>query len=494
MEKYILAIDQGTTSTRAFLFNHEGNLCYSAVRAVKCLYPKPGWVEQDALQLWVSVIDVVNELLVVSHQTMDSIAAIGVTNQRETTIIWDKKTGRPIYNAIVWQSRQSLPYCQKITKYRDLIHSKTGLLINPYFSASKVRYILDKVPNAQKRAEAGELMFGTVDTWLIYNMTKGKVHATDPSNASRTMFYNIFDMKWDQELLDLFNIPQSMLPEVKPSSADYGVASFFSKNVHIFGVAGDQQAALFGQACFQSGDLKNTYGTGCFALMNTGKEAILSKNGLLTTVAWQIGDDVFYALEGSVFVGGAVVQWLKESMNLINTSDESERIARKVDDSQGVYIVPAFVGLGTPYWDNEARGAVFGITRGTTKSHFVRASLEAIAYQSKDVIEVMKKEAHADVSALRVDGGATKNKLLLQFQSDILRCEIRLPQCLETTALGVAYMAGLGSGYWKNMSEIEKYHCLQATYLPKMEEKLAIKKYAGWKQAVKATMAFKLKE
>ena len=494
MEKYILAIDQGTTSTRAFLFNHEGNLCYSAVRAVNCLYPKPGWVEQDALQLWVSVIDVVNELLVVSHQTMDSIAAIGVTNQRETTIIWDKKTGRPIYNAIVWQSRQSLPYCQKIAKYRDLIHSKTGLLINPYFSASKVRYILDKVANGQKRAEAGELMFGTVDTWLIYNMTKRKVHATDPSNASRTMFYNIFDMNWDEELLKLFNIPKSLLPEVKPSSADYGVASFFSKNVHIFGVAGDQQAALFGQACFQSGDLKNTYGTGCFALMNTGKEAILSKNGLLTTVAWQIGDDVFYALEGSVFVGGAVVQWLRESMNLISTSDESERVARKVDDSQGVYIVPAFVGLGTPYWDNEARGAVFGITRGTTKSHFVRASLEAIAYQSKDVIEVMKKEAHADVSALRVDGGATKNKLLLQFQSDILRCEIRLPQCLETTALGVAYMAGLGSGYWKNMSEIEKYHCLQATFLPKMEEKLAIKKYAGWKQAVKATMAFKIKE
>ncbi|MFA5481356.1 MAG: glycerol kinase GlpK, partial [Bacilli bacterium] len=437
MEKYILAVDQGTTSTRAFLFNHEGNLCFSAVRPVTCLYPKPGWVEQDALQLWVSVIDVVNELLVVSHKTMDDIDSIGVTNQRETTVIWDKKTGRPIYSAIVWQSRQSLPYCQKIEKYRDLIHTKTGLLINPYFSASKVRYILDKVPSAQKKAEAGELLFGTVDTWIIYNMTKGQVHATDPSNASRTMFYNIFEMKWDDELLTLFNIPKAMLPEVRPSSGDFGIATFFSDHVRINGVCGDQQGALFGQACFEVGDLKNTYGTGCFALMNTGDKAILSHNGLLTTIAWQIGDQVTYALEGSVFVGGAVVQWLRESMDLISSSDDSERIARKVDDSQGVYIVPAFVGLGTPYWDNEARGAVFGITRGTTKAHFIRASLEAIAYQSKDMIEVMKKEAGADVSALRVDGGATKNKLLLQFQSDILRCEIRLPQCLETTSLGV---------------------------------------------------------
>lgn len=494
MEKYIMAIDQGTTSTRAFLFNHEGNLCFSAVRAINCLYPKPGWVEQDALQLWVSVIDVVNELLVVSHKTMDDIAAIGVTNQRETTIIWDKKTGRPIYNAIVWQSRQSLPYCQKIEKHRDLIHNKTGLLINPYFSASKVRYILDKVPNAQKRAEAGELMFGTVDTWIIYNMTQGKVHATDTSNASRTMFYNIFDLKWDDELLALFNIPRVILPEVKPSSADYGVASFFSNSVHVFGNCGDQQAALFGQACFHEGDLKNTYGTGCFALMNIGSKPILSQNGLLTTVAWQLGEKVAYALEGSVFVGGAVVQWLRESMGIIATSDDSERVARKVDDSQGVYVVPAFVGLGTPYWDNEARGAVFGITRGTNKSHFVRASLEAIAYQSKDMIEVMKKEANANVSSLRVDGGATKNKLLLQFQADILRCEILLPQCLETTALGVAYMAGLGSGYWKSMKEIEKCHCLQATFLPKMEEKTANKKYEGWKIAVQATMAFKLKD
>ena len=494
MDKYILAIDQGTTSTRAFLFDHEGNLCFSAVRAVTCLYTKPGWVEQDALQLWVSVIDVVNELLVVAHKTMDDIDSIGITNQRETTIIWDKKTGRPIYNAIVWQSRQSLPYCQKIEKYSDFIHAKTGLLINPYFSASKVRYILDKVPSAQKRAEAGELMFGTVDTWLIYNMTKGAVHATDPSNASRTMFFNILDMKWDDELLKLFNIPKIMLPIVKPSSADYGVASFFSPNVHIYGVCGDQQAALFGQACFKEGDLKNTYGTGCFALMNIGNKAIMSKNGLLAKVAWQIGNEICYALEGSVFVGGAVVQWLRESMNIITTSDESEKIAKKVDDSQGVYVVPAFVGLGTPYWDNEARGAVFGITRGTNKSHFVRASLEAIAYQSKDMIEVMKNEAHADVTALRVDGGATKNKLLLQFQADILRCEIRLPQCLETTALGVAYMAGLGSGYWKNMKEIEKYHCLQATFQPKMDEKTANKKYEGWKIAVQATMAFKLKD
>jgi len=494
MNKYILAIDQGTTSTRAFLFDHDGNMCYSAVRAVTCLYPKPGWVEQDALQLWVSVIDVVNELLVVSHKTMDDIDSIGITNQRETTVVWDKKTGRPVYNAIVWQSRQSLPYCQKFESERDFIHARTGLLINPYFSASKIRYILDKIANGQKRAESGELLFGTVDSWIIYNMTKGKVHATDVSNASRTMLFNIFDMRWDDELLTMFDIPRSILPSLMPSSGDYGIASFFSESVHICGVCGDQQAALFGQACFRSGDLKNTYGTGCFALMNIGEKPILSQNGLLTTIAWQIGDQVSYALEGSVFVGGAIVQWLRESMDIISSSDESERLARKVDDSQGVYIVPAFVGLGTPYWDNEARGAVFGITRGTNKAHFVRASLEAIAFQSKDVIEVMKKEAGADVSSLRVDGGATKNKVLLQFQADILRCEIRLPQCLETTSLGVAYMAGLGSGFWKSVKEIEKYHCIQATFLPKMDEKLAARKYEGWKMAVKATMAFKPKE
>lgn len=493
MSKYILAIDQGTTSTRAFLFNKEGELCFKAVRDVTSLYPKPSWVEQDALKLWVSVIDVVNELLVISNKTMEDVHAIGITNQRETTVVWDKVSGRPVYNAIVWQSRQSLSICQKVEKHRDYIQAKTGLLINPYFSASKIRFILDKITDGQKRAEKGELLFGTVDSWIIYNLTKGKVHATDHSNASRTMLYNLKTNTWDEDLLKIFNIPRAMLPEIKNSNANYGIASFFSKDVHIFGVAGDQQAALFGQACFDQGDLKNTYGTGCFALLNTGTQPVFSKNGLLTTIAWKLDEKIYYALEGSVFVGGAVVQWLREGMNLIKTSDESEKLARKVEDSQGIYFVPAFVGLGTPYWDDEARGAIFGITRGTTKAHITRAALEAIAFQSKDVIDTMQKESSLDIKILRVDGGATKNKLLLQFQADLLNCEIHLPNCLETTALGVAYMAGLGSGYWQSLTEIRKYHCLKEQYKPKMDQKLVLKKYLGWQQAIKSTRSFKVK-
>lgn len=493
MSKYILAIDQGTTSTRAFLFNKEGELCFKAMREVTCLYPKPSWVEQEALKLWVSVIDVVNELLVISNKTMKDIHAIGITNQRETTIVWDKVSGRPVYNAIVWQSRQSLNICQKVEKHRAYIQEKTGLLINPYFSASKIRFILDKISNGQKRAESGELLFGTVDTWLIYNLTKGKVHATDHSNASRTMLYNLKTNTWDDDLLKIFNIPKVMLPEIKNSNADYGIASFFSKDVHIFGVAGDQQAALFGQACFYEGDLKNTYGTGCFALLNTGTQPVFSHNGLLTTIAWKLDDEIYYALEGSVFVGGAVVQWLREEMNLIKTSDESEKLARRVEDSQGVYFVPAFVGLGTPYWDDNARGAIFGITRGTNKAHITRAALEAIAFQSKDVIDTMQKESSLEVKILRVDGGATKNKLLLQFQADLLNCEIHLPKCLETTALGVAYMAGFGSKYWTSLDEIRKNHCLKEVYKPKMDQKLAYKKYLGWQQAINSTRSFKVK-
>lgn len=491
MKKYILSVDQGTTSSRAILFDHEGHVCSMAQREVECLFPKPGWVEADAIGIWVSVIDVVNEVLVKANVTMDSVLSIGITNQRETTIVWDKKTGMPVYHAVVWQSRQSSDICDSFANKKIYIHEKTGLLINPYFSASKIRFILDHIPDGQKRAENGELMFGTVDCWLIYKMTKGQVHATDVSNASRTMLYNIFKNQWDNDLLKMFNIPACMLPEVLPSSFDYGAASFFSSDVHICGVAGDQQAALFGQTCFDVGESKNTYGTGCFMLLNTGSEPVLSKNGLLTTVAWQIGDKVTYALEGSVFVGGAVVQWLRDQMRMIRDAAESERYALEVKDTNGMYFVPAFVGLGTPYWDDDARGSAFGMTRGTNKSHFIRSCLEAIAYQCKDVFEVMKNETHHELKNLKVDGGATKNKFLMQFQSDILHTEIKLPMCLETTALGVAYLAGLASGFYKDIEEIRSIHSYQAIYKPEMDKKTIDEKYGGWKLAVEATRQFK---
>ena len=491
MKKYILSVDQGTTSTRAILFDHNGRVCSIAQREVECLFPKPGWVEANALNIWVSVIDVVNEVLVQENVTMDSVDSIGITNQRETAVIWDKMTGLPVYHAIVWQSRQSADICDSYSDKKDFIHEKTGLLINPYFSASKIRFILDAIPNGQKRAENGELLFGTVDSWIIYKMTKGKVHATDATNASRTMLYNIHTNEWDDELLKLFNIPRCILPEVRPSSYHYGVASFFSNEVEICGVAGDQQAALFGQTCYQVGEGKNTYGTGCFMLMNTGDKPVLSKNGLLTTVAWQIGDKVTYALEGSVFVGGAVVQWLRDQMRLLHDAAESEKFALEVEDTNGMYFVPAFVGLGTPYWDDDARGSAFGMTRGTNKNHFIRACLEAIAYQCKDVFEIMKNETHCDLKNLKVDGGATKNKFLMQFQSDILNTKIMLPTCLETTALGVAYLAGLASGFYKDLEEIKSIHSYQAIFDPKMDEALIKEKYDGWKKAVQATIAFK---
>ncbi len=491
MEKYILSIDQGTTSSRAILFDHSGKLCFVAQREVVCLFPHPGWVEADALSIWISVIDVINELLIKANISFDRIDSIGITNQRETTVIWDKKTGLPVYNAIVWQSRQTVKICEKYAKQEEFIHNKTGLLINPYFSMSKIRFILDHIPNGQERAEKGELMFGTIDSWIIYKMTSGKVHATDVSNASRTMLFNINEMKWDEELLELFNIPKAILPKVYPSSYRYGVATHFSKSVPICGVAGDQQAALFGQTCFETGESKNTYGTGCFMLMNTGNKAVISKKGLLTTIAWQIGDEVTYALEGSVFVGGATVQWLRDQLSLIRDSSESEAFAMKCEDSGGIYVVPAFVGLGTPYWDDQARGAVFGLTRGSNKYQFVRASLEGIAYQCKDVFEVMKKETKTDLKCLKVDGGATANKYLMQFQSDILQTHILLPKCLETTALGAAYLAGLQSGYFKSIDEIKKIHTYQCTYAPTMDKKEVKARYSGWKTAIKATRMFK---
>ena len=488
--KYVLAIDQGTTSSRAMLFDKHGQPFQMAQREVKCLFPNSGWVEADAISIWVSVMDVINEVLIKANISIDDISAVGLTNQRETTIVWDKKTGMPVYNAIIWQSRQSAEICDRLSDKKELIHQKTGLLMNPYFSASKVRFILDHIEKGQERAEKGELLFGTIDSWIIYKMTNGKTHATDVTNASRTLLFNIAEMRWDEELCQIFNIPMKMLPEVKASASDYGALEFLKSNVHVTGVIGDQQAALFGQTCFDEGESKNTYGTGCFLLVNTGNKPVLSKNGLLTTVAWQIGDQVTYALEGSVFIGGAVVQWLRDEMRMIHHSGDSERVANE-SPSGNIYIVPAFTGLGTPYWDDDARGAVFGLTRSTNRSQFVRASLEAIAYQCKDVMEVMQKETKKRIKVLKVDGGATKNGYLMQFQSDILHTTIKLPKCLETTALGAAYMAGLQCGFYPNLESIRRIHEYQAIYKPMMDKQTINKYYRGWKNAIKATRMFK---
>jgi len=491
MNKYILSIDQGTTSTRAILFNEKGEACYKAQKEIECIYPKSGWVEVDATKIWISTLDVINEVLITSNNTFKNIDSIGITNQRETTVIWDKETGLPVYNAIVWQSRQSVEICERMSEYKDFIHSRTGLLINPYFSASKIRFILDHIPNGQERAEKGELLFGTIDTWLLNKFSAGHVHATDVSNASRTMLFNIHTLSWDKELCDLFNIPMCMLPIVKPSSYHFGDTDIYPVHLPICGIAGDQQAALFGQTCFEVGDSKNTYGTGCFMLLNVGKNIPLSKNGLLTTVAWQIGDEVTYALEGSVFIGGAVINWLRDQLNIIPNTKVSATMAYEADDEHSIYLVPAFVGLGTPYWDDEARGAIFGISRDTNKNHFVRASLESIAYQCKDVFEVMELETKVNIKSLRVDGGATANTYLMQFQSDILEVDINLPKCLETTALGVAYLSGLSSGFYKDLEEIKAIHSYQATYKPNMDKEVVNKKYEGWKKAVNSTRTFR---
>ena len=491
MEKFILSIDQGTTSTRALLIDKNGVVVNMVQEEAFCSFPHSGWVETDALNIWVSVISVVNAVLVKQNISWESIDSIGITNQRETAVVWDKETGMPICNAIVWQSRQSAEICDRFEDKKEYIHKKTGLLINPYFSASKIRFILENNPGAQERAEKGELLFGTIDSWIIYRMTRGKVHATDVSNASRTMLMNIETLSWDEDLCKLFNVPMKMLPKILPSSYDYGVASFFSKDVHIHGVAGDQQAALFGQACFEEGESKNTYGTGCFMLMNTGDKLTYSEKGLITTVGWKIGNKVTYALEGSVFIGGAVVQWLRDKMGMIVHSADSETLAMDCRESHGVYIVPAFVGLGTPYWDDDARGAVFGLTRNTDKRHFVRAALESVAYQCKDVFEVMKSETGLSIPTLKVDGGATANNFLMQFQSDILDTKIDLPECLQTTALGAAFLAGLSSKYYKNLDHIKSIHHCQKLFIPNMKEEERKKLYNGWKKAVEVTRMFK---
>ena len=494
MKKYVLSIDQGTTSTRAIFIDKEGNAVYSAQRPLDLVYPKPGWVEVDADRIWISVIDVVNELLVKSDATFDDIAAIGITNQRETAVVWDKSTGRAVTNAIVWQSKQTQELCDERMDKMAFIHKKTGLRMHPYFSASKIRYILDHLENGQERAERGELLFGTVDSWLIYKMTKGKVHATDVSNASRTLLFDIFKMKYCPELCAIWNIPMCMLPEVKDNSADYGEATFFKTDVHIMGVAGDQQAALFGQCCFNKGDSKNTYGTGCFMLMNIGEKPILSKRGLLTTVAWREKGVTTYALEGSVFIGGAIVQWLRDETRWFEDSSDSEYYASKRKDTAGVYFVPAFVGLGTPWWDDECRGAIFGLTRGADRHNITRAGLYSVAYQSKDVIETMKEEAGLELSSLRVDGGASANKMMMQFQSDILQTEVALPKCLETTALGAGYFAGLAVGFWKDKQDISSCHEISKTYQPSMSKEEADELYEGWLMAVAAARSFKPKK
>lgn len=494
MKKYILAIDQGTTSSRAILFNKKGEIVASAQKEFPQYFPKPGWVEQDANEIWLSVLGVYMEVLVHAKVDAKEIAAIGITNQRETAIVWDKITGEPIYHAIVWQSRQTADICRQLAEdgREEMIREKTGLLIDPYFSATKVKWILEHVEGARQKAEEGRLLFGTVDSWLVYKLTGGKVHATDYSNASRTLLYNIYDLCWDKELLDLFDIPLSMMPKVCPSSGAYGVTEgkFFETNIPIMGIAGDQQAALFGQTCFEPGMAKNTYGTGCFMLMNTGEKPAKSKNGLLTTIAWGIDGKVEYALEGSVFVAGSAIQWLRDGLKMIESAPESEEIAMQVSDSQGVYVVPAFVGLGAPYWKPDAKGAVFGLTRGTTKAHFVRATLESLAYQSLDIIHAMSLDSGISLQKLKVDGGAVKNDLLMQFQSDILGTPVERPMISETTALGAAYLAGLAVGFFESRDELGDNYLVDKTFMPQIDKEKREELLKGWKRAVRAACEF----
>lgn len=496
METYILSLDQGTTSSRAILFNQRGEVVHIAQKEFTQYFPYPGWVEHNANEILGSVLAVIASCLTESGIKPEQIAAIGITNQRETTIVWDRTTGQPIYHAIVWQSRQTSDICDVLKEkgYNSLFHQKTGLLLDPYFSGTKVKWILDHVEGAREKAERGELLFGTIDTWLIWNLSGGKAHVTDYSNASRTLMFNIYELKWDDELLDILNVKKSMLPEVKGSSEIYAYTAeehFFGKNIPIAGVAGDQQAALFGQACFEKGMAKNTYGTGCFMLMNTGNQAVDSKHGLLTTIAWGINGKVEYALEGSIFVAGSAIQWLRDGLRVIKNSADSEVYAKKVASTNGVYVVPAFVGLGTPYWDKDVKGAVFGLTRGTTKEHFIRATLESLAYQSKDVLGAMEADSGIKLTTLRVDGGAVKNNFLMEFQSDLLNVPVQRPRINETTALGAAYLAGLAVGYWSSQDEIAKQWAIEHTFVPKMNDDIRITLYSGWKKAVNAAMVFK---
>ncbi len=489
MSKYIMALDAGTTSNRCILFDEKGEICSIAQKEFTQYFPKPGWVEHDANEIWSSQLGVAVEAMAKLGIGADDIAAIGITNQRETTIVWDKNTGEPVYNAIVWQCRRTSEYCDSLKEkgLTDKFREKTGLIIDAYFSGTKLKWILDNVDGVRERAEKGELLFGTVETWLIWKLTKGKAHVTDYSNASRTLLFNIKDLTWDKEILEELNIPESMLPEPKPSSYVYGYsdASFFGKEIPISGAAGDQQAALFGQTCFNPGEAKNTYGTGCFMLMNTGETPVYSKNGLVTTIAWGLDGKVNYALEGSIFVAGASIQWLRDELRIIESAADSEYMAKKVKDTNGCYVVPAFTGLGAPYWDQYARGTIVGLSRGVNKYHIIRATLESIGYQVNDVLHAMKADSGIDLAALKVDGGASANDFLMQFQSDIINAPVKRPSCVETTAMGAAYLAGLAVGYWNSKEDVIKNWAVDKIFSPIMGEDERERKIKGWNKAVK---------
>lgn len=489
MAKYIMALDAGTTSNRCILFDEKGNMCSVAQREFKQYFPKPGWVEHDADEIWASQLGVAVEAMNMIGVTAGDIAAIGITNQRETAIVWDRHTGEPVYHAIVWQCRRTSEYCDSLKEkgLTEMFRRKTGLVIDAYFSATKIRWILENVPGAREKAERGDLLFGTVETWLIWKLTKGAVHVTDYSNASRTMLFNINTLEWDEEILKELNIPRCMLPEVKPSSCIYGRtdASYLGGSIPIAGAAGDQQAALFGQTCFTQGEAKNTYGTGCFLLMNTGEKPVFSENGLVTTIAWGLDGKVNYALEGSIFVAGASIQWLRDEMRLIDSAQDSEYMAKKVKDTNGCYVVPAFTGLGAPHWDQYARGTIVGITRGVNKYHIIRATLESIAYQVNDVLEAMKADAGMELASLKVDGGASANDFLMQTQADIINAPVKRPGCVETTAMGAAYLAGLAVGYWKDKEEVKKNWAVNQVFYPEITDEERKKRLKGWNKAVK---------
>tara|TARA_R110002050_G_scaffold204522_3_gene340063 strand:- start:736 stop:2229 length:1494 start_codon:yes stop_codon:yes gene_type:complete len=490
MDKYILALDQGTTSCRALIFDKKGTIVSTAQKEFTQYFPKPGWVEHDPIEIWSTQAGMAAEVTAKKGLTGINIASIGITNQRETVVVWDKKTSLPIYNAIVWQDKRTSVFCDELKKLgkEQLIREKTGLVIDSYFSATKVKWILDNVEGARKRAEDGDLLMGTIDSWLIWNMTKGALHITDVTNASRTLIYNINTLEWDDELLALMTIPKSMLPEVKQSSEIYGHTSpnFFAVEIPISGIAGDQQAALFGQMCTKKGMVKNTYGTGCFMLMNIGKKPIVSKNNLLTTIAWQIKGETYYALEGSVFIAGAVVQWLRDGLKIIKKSSDIEALASSVTSSEGVYFVPAFAGLGAPHWNQKAQGTIFGLTRGSTDAHIARAAIESIAYQTMDILKAMEADSGISIKELRVDGGATVNKMLMQFQSDVLNTTTVRPKIVETTAMGAAYLAGLAVGYWENMEEIQEIWQTNIHFTPTTERKQIDLEIKGWYKAIKA--------
>lgn len=492
-KKYVLSLDQGTTSCRAILFDRDSNIIGVAQKEFRQIYPKAGWVEHDAEEIWSTQYGVIAEVIAKTGINPEEIAAIGITNQRETTVVWDKETGKPVYNAIVWQCRRTASICDdlKAKGLEQTFRNKTGLVIDAYFSGTKVKWILDNVAGVREKAEQGKLLFGTMDTWLIWNLTGGKVHVTDYSNASRTLMYNIRELRWDEELLEALNVPASMLPEVHPSSEVYGYTEpkhFLGHAIPIAGVAGDQQAALFGQACYAPGMAKNTYGTGCFMLMNTGDEVYESKNGLLTTIAWGLAGKIEYALEGSIFIAGAAIQWLRDGLKILESAPDSEYFAGKVEDTDGVYLVPAFAGLGAPYWDMRARGAIVGLTRGTTKEHIIRAALDSLAYQTKDVLGAMEADSGIKLQALKVDGGAVANNLLMQFQADILGVPVERPQVIETTALGAAYLAGLAVGFWQTKEELANRWKLDRRFENQMEDERRTKLYQGWQRAVGRSM------